>query len=167
MLNDDNPTIPAIDRAIALCDAERATRAALRDEIASRVLHPEPGDRIDREAEVASRHAAEDAALLEDGFTDADGVTDRRLEPFRFAPGITWFARTRERLVAMRAAVAAHDARWGRGQHHPYRYIGLPGRAQFDGRFLKVGEVVLLNERQADAWQDRFEAVTEEEPVTS
>ena len=45
-----------------------------------------------------------------------------------------------------------------------YRYTGISGRAEIDGRVLEHGDVVLLNENQARNFADRFSV---EQPVTN
>lgn len=49
-----------------------------------------------------------------------------------------------------------------RQPHTPFRYIGISFKAMFDGEPLRPGDVVHLNEDQALAFAERFEAVSDE-----
>ena len=92
------------------------------------------------------------------------GYTDPRLGAFLGGPGILAL----ERLVARCDEVtAAEVARRSTVWPAKFVYVGEPGRAEIDGRLLRVGDVVELTEGQADAWADRFSRVVDEETVTS
>jgi hypothetical protein len=43
-----------------------------------------------------------------------------------------------------------------------FRYTGGRFRTEIDGRYVEPGDLVSLNARQAEAFEDRFEVVTTE-----
>jgi hypothetical protein len=71
--------------------------------------------------------------------------------------GIVTLESLRDRLRAELAA-PVDTGPWPR----PFRYIAKHGKHRHDGRLLKIGDVVDLNESQAEAWRDKFVPVAEE-----
>jgi hypothetical protein len=152
-----------VEKVKARAAATVVAMSAVREEIAARILVPDPNVRRTREERDASRFAMEDVEVLNSGNWLA-GFTDPRLGAFLGGPGI----RALERLVARCDEVmAAELARRATVWPAKFAYCGEPGRAEMDGRLLRVGDVVTLTEAQADAWADRFSRVTEDETVTS
>jgi hypothetical protein len=119
------------------------------------------------EDEVKRRLA--DVAVLESGMWTR-GIADLRLQPFVGGPGIEalkfWIAKCDE---ITESETRFQSQTWPA----PFRYQPLSGDARrsgamiFDGRRLRVGEVVNLTRSQYEAWRDKFIPVETEEAVTS
>ena len=107
-------------------------------------------------------------ALLEAGLTKHDGLTFAELAAFVGLPGLRATRHAIARLEAEIARLRAHLARWPTPETtHRYRYVGGEWKHTHAGRTLRRGEVVELNEAQAAAFADRFEAVIEEVAATT
>jgi len=116
-------------------------------------------------------------ALEGDGLTHVDGLVHdlgwlaakqnaRAVEQgYGAAIAIPGLADIARRLAAMDAAERRERERVERwpasDTTHPYRYAGPRFKTTWDGdRYLEPGDVVELNEVQAAAFGDRFEAVS-------
>ena len=110
-----------------------------------------------------------DRVLLERGVSAHDGVSTEALTAFVRQPGLR---ATRTRLADIDAELATLReflSRWPTDDTvHPYRYVG-PRHAQFgaDGRYVQVGEVLMLDAEHAAAWAERFETVLPESAAAS
>ena len=161
------------------CDSALASFVELRDELFGelepRVMAVEEGGRASFFAEKEIKHLRETIVQIEQGTGAEQGTWDRRLDALLLseavlrlrlvAPGIATITRLRDQL--RREEQAAREAEEAKKMPRRYRYVGPVGRAQFDGRVLRPGDVVSLSAAQAEAWRDRFEPVKEAETPTA
>jgi hypothetical protein len=78
-------------------------------------------------------------------------------------PGLRRTAETIARLEDERKGLTAYLEQWRDGTiTRPHRYTGKRYKHSMGGRFVEPGEVVELNDSQAHAWRDRFDAVADQ-----
>jgi hypothetical protein len=102
-----------------------------------------------------------DLKCCEDGYHNELGATDRRVLDMASQPGLQRIATLRIRmqgeLAQLRTQMSEKYPSWPR----MFKYVGPAEKTILDGRWLAPGDVVGLNEQQAQSFGDRFEAVNE------
>jgi hypothetical protein len=108
-----------------------------------------------------SRRQIETGPAMDEGIDpELDALLSRaEIARFRFRqPGLAPLRRLRDELTAEREALVATQAVvWPR----PFVYVGPKRKHQMNGAFVQPGDIVELNESQAQSWADRFEPVRE------
>lgn len=153
---DGEPVDVAALRAIdAEVSAVRDHLVALRDQRAALILVADPNVRRTAEEQAISDHAEDDVKVLEGGLW-GQGYWDTSLKEVANSIGIVAL----DRLIADCREVIEHEtSRPPMTWPAQFEYCGLPGRAELEGRLLRVGDRVMLTESQATAWADRFRPV--------
>lgn len=91
------------------------------------------------------------------GVTRMDGVDFPELNALLDKPGIPDTERLIARFLNEQSALKVFLERWARKVTLPYRFIGKPFKATFEGRELQPGDICELTVEQSVAWADRFE----------
>lgn len=150
--------IEAMRRSLDALLAGREPLERMRRELLAAIPEPDPEMPLPAEGQDRVARLLEDVARLDDGNWSL-GISDRRLEAFVGGPGLNVVNLWIEKYQALIAEeTALRRTTWPRD----FRYSGRPGAMHFEGRRLRVGEVVSLTRAQFEAWRDRFSPLDSE-----